>query len=47
MEDRKAKARRLVAGRRSERDRKKTRARLLVAMRRRRVLGKDKSGMKY
>ncbi len=47
MEDRKTKAIRLVAGRRKERDRNKTKARLLVAMRRRRVIGKDKSEMKY
>ncbi len=47
MERKRTEARRLVAGRRSERDRKKTRARLLVAMRRRRIIGEDKSRMKY
>jgi len=47
MEDRKTRAIRLVAGRRKERDRNKTKARLLVAMRRRRIIGKDKSEMKY
>ena len=49
MERKRTEARRLVAKRRSERDRTKTRARLLVAMRRRRrrIIGEDKSRMKY
>ncbi len=44
MEDRKTKAKRLVAMRRGERDRKKIGVRRLVAMRR---IGKDTSKMKF